>query len=109
MHDSVTAYAAPADWCRSFRPKYNDMKPSTERLSPCLDSLCDKDVSLPGTGHASREPQCALRAVKSKDGENGEKTGATPDQMPANPSEDAARTFVTPTQIQKPEMVTPDQ
>jgi len=30
-------------------------------------------------------------------------------QMPADPSEDAARTFVTPSTIFKPKMVTPDQ
>ena len=47
--------------------------------------------------------------MKIKDGENGEETGVTPGKMPSNPSEDAARTFVTPTQIKKPEMVTPDQ
>ena len=89
--------------------EYNDMKLSTECLSPWLDSLCDKEVSFSWKEHASREPQCALRAMKSKDGENGEKTGVTPGQMPSNPSEDAVRPFVTPTQIQKPEMVTPDQ
>ena len=47
--------------------------------------------------------------MKIKDRENGEETGVKPGQMPSNPSEDAARTFVTPMQIQKPEIVTPDQ
>ena len=47
--------------------------------------------------------------MKVRDGQNGEKTSVTPGKMPANPSEDAAITFATSSQIQKPEMVTPNQ